>query len=195
AGLSVVGQAVNRTAALDAARQQPDILLLDLDLSGEISVDFLPDLLRVGVSARVVVLTGVPDPELHLRAVRLGAMGVVRKVEAASMLFKAIRKVHAGEFWLNRSMLATIMIEYVHMPSKPKTDPESAKIASLTERELEVVGLLGEGRRNKEIAESLFISERTVRHYLTSIFDKLEVSGRLELMIYSYKHGLAKMPG
>jgi DNA-binding NarL/FixJ family response regulator len=193
-GLSVVGQAVNRMAALDAARQQPDIILLDLDLGSEVSVDFLPDLLQIAMSSRVVVVTGVADPELHLRAIRLGAMGIVPKIEATSMLFKAIRKVHSGEVWLNRSTLATVMTEFVHVSSKRKTDPESAKIASLTERELEVIGLLGEGRRNKQIAERLFISEKTVRHYLTSIFDKLEVSDRLELMIYSYKHGLAKIP-
>ena len=192
-GLSVVGQAVNRMAALDGARLKPDIILLDLDLGSEISVDFLPDLLRIGVSSRVIVVTGVSDPELHLRAVRLGAMGVVLKVEAVSTLFKAIRKVHAGEVWLNRSMVATVMTEFVQ-PSKRKTDPEAAKIASLTERELEVIALLGEGKRNKQIAERLFISEKTVRHYLTSIFDKLEVSDRLQLMIYSYKHGFAKMP-
>jgi two-component system, NarL family, nitrate/nitrite response regulator NarL len=194
-GLSVVGQALNRMAALDAARLCPEIILLDLDLGNEVSVDFLPELLQVGVSSRVVVVTGVPDPELHLRAVRLGAMGVVQKLDTVSTLFKAIRKVHAGEIWLNRSMVATIMTEFVHTPSKKKTDPEVAKIGSLTERELEVIALLGEGRRNKQIAERLFISEKTVRHYLTSIFDKLEVSDRLELMIYSYKHGLAKIPG
>ena len=192
-GLSVVGQAANRMAALDGARLKPDIILLDLDLGSEISVDFLPDLLRIGVSSRVIVVTGVPDPELQLRAVRLGAMGVVLKVEVVSTLFKAIRKVHAGEVWLNRSMVATVMTEFVQ-PSKRKTDPEAVKIASLTERELEVIALLGEGKRNKQIAERLFISEKTVRHYLTSIFDKLEVSDRLQLMIYSYKHGFAKMP-
>ena len=192
-GLSVVGQAVNRTSALDVARLRPDIILLDLDLGNEVSLDFLTDLLRVGVSSRVVVVTALPDPELHLRAVRLGAMGVVLKVEVVSTLFKAIRKVYAGEVWLNRSMVATVMTEFVQ-PSKRKTDPEAVKIASLTERELEVIALLGEGRRNKQIGERLFISEKTVRHYLTSIFDKLEVSDRLDLMIYSYKHGLAKMP-
>jgi len=194
-GLSVIGQAVNQTAALEAARLRPDIILLDLDLGSQLAVDFLPDLLRVGESSRIVVVTGVPDPVLHLHAIRLGAMGVVMKVEAASMLFKAIRKVHAGEVWLKGSMMATVMTEFVHMPSKRHEDPETVKIASLTERELEVIALLGEGRRNKQIGERLFISEKTVRHYLTSIFDKLHVNDRLELMIYSYRHGLAKMPG
>jgi DNA-binding NarL/FixJ family response regulator len=192
-GLLVVGEAANRLEALEAARTHPDIILLDLDLGNEDSLDFLPDLLRVAEPARILIVTGVPDPELHLRAVRLGAMGVVLKVEVASLLFKAIRKVHSGEVWLNRSMVATVMTELLHAPSR-KTDPEAVKIASLTGRELEVIGLLSEGRRNKQIAERLFISEKTVRHYLTSIFGKLAVSDRLELMIYSYKHGLVKLP-
>ncbi|PYS44783.1 MAG: hypothetical protein DMG13_33345 [Acidobacteria bacterium] len=74
-----------------------------------------------------------------------------------------------------------------------KKEPEAEKIASLTEREREVISLVAEGRRNKQIGERLFISEKTVRHYLTSIFDKLGVTDRLALMIYSYKHGLAKI--
>jgi DNA-binding NarL/FixJ family response regulator len=75
-----------------------------------------------------------------------------------------------------------------------KRDPEEEKIASLTARELEVIACLSEGRRNKQIGERLFISEKTVRDYFTSIFDKLGVSDRLELIIYAYKHGLTKIP-
>src|SRR5947207_16003095 len=81
-GLSVVGQAVNRMAALDGARLKPDIILLDLDLGNEISVDFLPDFLRIGVSSRVMVVTEVPDPELHLRPVRIVDRVVVLHAEA-----------------------------------------------------------------------------------------------------------------
>ncbi|PYS44779.1 MAG: hypothetical protein DMG13_33340 [Acidobacteria bacterium] len=101
--LTVVGQATNRTEALAAAALHPDIILLDLDLGSENSLDFLPELLAIGDGARVIIVTGVPDPELHLRAVRLGAMGVVLKVESAQFLIKAIRKVYCGEVWLNNS--------------------------------------------------------------------------------------------
>ena len=73
-------------------------------------------------------------------------------------------------------------------------DPEALKIATLTSREIEVVVLIGQGLRNKQIGERLFISETTVRHHLTSIFDKLEVADRLELMMYAYQHGLARVP-
>jgi DNA-binding NarL/FixJ family response regulator len=81
----------------------------------------------------------------------------------------------------------------IHSNGRKKTNPEAEKIASLTEREMEVIALVAEGRRNKQIGERLFISEKTVRHYLTSIFDKLEVSDRLALMIYAYQYGLAKI--
>jgi len=191
--LTVVGQATNRTEALAAAALHPDIILLDLDLGSENSLDFLPELLAIGDGARVIVVTGVPDPELHLRAVRLGAMGVVLKVESAQFLIKAIRKVYCGEVWLNNSIVSSVMMELLHPKAPKKKEPEAEKIASLTEREREVISLVAEGRRNKQIGERLFISEKTVRHYLTSIFDKLGVTDRLALMIYSYKHGLAKI--
>src|SRR5439155_8958213 len=191
--LTVIGQATNRTEALAAAALHPDIILLDLDLGTENSLDFLPELLAVGDGARVIVVTGVPDPELHLRAVRLGAMGVVLKVESAQFLVKAIRKVYSGEVWLNNSIVSSVMMELLHPKASKKKEPEAEKIASLTEREREVIALVAEGRRNKQIGERLFISEKTVRHYLTSIFDKLGVTDRLALMIYSYNHGLAKL--
>jgi DNA-binding NarL/FixJ family response regulator len=77
---------------------------------------------------------------------------------------------------------------------KTKKDPEMDRIATLTDREREVVGLVGEGLKSKDVAERLFISETTVRHHLTSIFSKLEVSDRVELMLFSYRNGLAKAP-
>src|SRR5437867_9737156 len=191
--LVVIGLATNRIEALDAARLMPDVILLEPILGTESGLDFLPDLLRIATEARILVLTTSLDFDLHLRAVRLGAVGVVPKTEPAITLFKAIRKVHTGEVWLNRSIMAAVISDLFREGGE-KTDPESAKIASLTDRELEVIGLIGEGRKNKQIGERLFISEATVRHHLTSIFDKLGVADRLELMIYAYQHGLATLP-
>src|SRR5207245_10977054 len=189
----VVGTAINRAEALALMQEHPDIVLLDLDLGNESGIDFLPQLIEPEEPPRVIAVTGVPDPELHLRAVRLGAMGVVLKVESSAFLIKAIRKVHSGEVWLNNSLISTVMTELLHANASKKVDPEAEKIASLTEREHEVIALLAEGRRNKQIGEQLFISEKTVRHYLTSIFEKLGVTDRLALMIYAYKYGLAKL--
>jgi len=191
--LNVIGEAHNKTEAFQAVRNLPDVILLDLDLGAEMATDFLPDLVKAGEPARVLVLTGVPDPELHFHAVCLGAIGVVHKLEAPRLLLKAIRKVHEGEVWMNRAMVARAMSR-VQMQGRAKTDPDAAKISSLTARELEIITLIGEGRRNKAIAERLCISEKTVRHYLTSIFAKLQVADRLELMIYAYQHDLATLP-
>jgi DNA-binding NarL/FixJ family response regulator len=192
-GFLVVGQAHNQAEALKAVDLRPDIILLDLDLGGESGLDILLDLMKIADGARVLVLTGVPDSEFHVRAVCLGAMGVVHKLDSPIVLIKAIRKVYAGEAWLNRTMVATAMRQF-HANQRQKPDPEKSKIASLTARELDVIAAIGEGLRNKAIAERLFISEKTVRHYLTSIFNKLEVNDRLELIIYAYQHGLAKVP-
>ena len=189
----VVGTASNRAEALALMQEHPDIVLLDLDLGNESGIDFLPQLIEPEEPPRVIIVTGVPDPELHLRAVRLGALGVVLKLDPPGFLVKAIRKVHGGEMWLNRPMISTVMTELIHARAK-KMDSEALKIAELTVREREVIALVAEGMRNKQIGERLFISEKTVRHYLTSVFDKLGVADRLALMIYAFQHGLAKIP-
>ncbi|MCZ7572244.1 MAG: response regulator transcription factor [Ardenticatenaceae bacterium] len=194
-GLVVVGEAGNRADALAAAaRQHPGIILLDLDLGAENGLDFLPELLSTAGESRVIVLTGLRDTEVHHRAVHLGAMGLVLKEQAAEVLLKAIEKVYAGETWLDRTMTASVLAQLARAREARAADPEAAKIATLTEREREVVALVGEGLKNRQIAERLSISETTVRHHLTSIFSKLEVSDRLELLIYAYRHDLATLP-
>jgi DNA-binding NarL/FixJ family response regulator len=91
-------------------------------------------------------------------------------------------------------MIARVLGDLTRPPSSPQTSAEATKIARLTEREREVITLVGEGLRNKHIAERLYISEATVRHHLTAIFAKLDISDRFELAIYAYQHGLAKPP-
>jgi len=119
-------------------------------------------------------------------------MGLVLKEKAADVLLQAIEKVHAGEVWLEPAMIASVLGEMTGARASQLLDPEVAKIASLTEREREVVTLMSQGLRNRQIAARLGISETTVRHHLTSIFAKLEVTDRLELVIYTYRHGLAR---
>ena len=194
-GLKVVGEAANRAdAIMIATREQPDIILLDLDIKGDNGLDFLPQLHNAVREARVIILTGVSDPEVHQRAIRLGARGLVHKEHAVEVVVKAIEKVYVGEVWFDRSMMGSVIAEMTRATGTKTADPEAAKIATLTEREREVVALIGEGLKNKNIADRLFISETTVRHHLTSIFNKLEVSDRLELVIYAYRQGLANPP-
>jgi DNA-binding NarL/FixJ family response regulator len=190
--MRVVAMAGNQAEALErAAKEKPNVIVLDLLLGDEDALAFLPELCEASPDSRVLVLTGVQNPDAHRRAIRRGAMGIVLKEHAADQLLKAIEKVNKGEVWIERSMMGS-MIQELSRP--PLVDPELVKIESLTEREREVIALVGEGLKNKQVAERLFISETTVTHHLSSVFSKLEVSDRLELIIYAFRHGLAKMP-
>jgi two-component system, NarL family, nitrate/nitrite response regulator NarL len=193
---SVVGEAGNPVDALEiTAREQPAIILLDLDLgSAGNGLDCIPDLLSTSGEGRIIILTGVRDAEAYHRAMHLGAMGLVLKEQTPEELRRAILKVHAGELWVDRK-LATSIITRISRPSQTDNteDIDLGKIASLTEREREVIDLVCEGLKNKEIADRLFISLTTVRHHLTSIFAKLQVASRFELIIFAYRHKLVNL--
>ncbi len=223
-GLTVVSDAASAKEAVDHARSsQPDVILLDLDLGDSHGLSCLTELLEVAPKARVLILTGVYDLEVHHAAISSGAMGIVRKLEAGDVLVKAIRKVSAGEVWLDGVLMARVLsdlwtarsqgaeengnghtngvsdkerkVAEMWRPKNSGSDEyEAVKIARLTEREREVVTLIGEGLRNQQIADRLCISVITVRHHLSSVFSKVEVGDRFELAIYSYRHGLAKPP-
>jgi two-component system, NarL family, nitrate/nitrite response regulator NarL len=191
--MTVVGEATDRSdAIMVAAREQPDIILLDLDLGEENGIDFLPALLAAAKQARVIVLTGIRDPAEHRQAVRLGATGMVLKEQAFDTLVKAIQRVHAGEIWLDPALVANLLAERSRMRGQD-LDPEAARITGLTEREREVIALISQGLKNRQIGDRLSISETTVVHHLTSIFAKLGVANRLELVTYAFRQGLAKL--
>lgn len=193
--MQMAGEAGNRAEALAlVAKEQPDIILLDLDLGDDNGMDIITELLAAANHARIIVLTGLRSPEVHRQAVMLGAMGVVPKEKATATLISAIQRVQAGDAWLDPATMAGVLGEMSRAGKAKSHDPEAAKIATLTNREREVITLIGEGLKNKEIADRLFISETTVRHHLTSIFDKLDVNDRVELLIYAYKHALAAPP-
>lgn len=190
--MKVTSVAGNRSEALAAATSdQPNIIILDIVLGDEDGISLLPELRAAAPNSRVLVLTGLRSSQSQRQAMRAGAMGVVLKEHAAEILIKAIKKVHHGEVWLDRLMVGSVLQE---MTEEKQADPDQEKIATLTEREREVVSLVGEGLKNKQIAAKLFISETTVTHHLSSVFSKLAVSDRLELIIYAFRHGLAKLP-
>ena len=192
--MSVVAQAGTGAEAISLAeREHPDIIVLDLILGDEDGLECLPDLCKVSPSSRVLVLTGVQTADSHRAAIRRGAMGIVLKQQAADLLLKAIHRVHAGEVWIDRSMMGSVLSE-MRTEAHEEVDSETPKINTLTPRELEVVTLVSEGLKNKQIGERLFISETTVTHHLSSIYSKLGVSDRLELVIYAFANGLAKKP-
>ena len=168
----------------------PDIVLLDLDLKGSSSIDFLPALVENGAT-RVVILSANRDQAILAAAVKAGARGVVSKEAPTDDVLAAVRKVHGGELWLDQSLMQVLLAQLV--APAPKADPEAGRIASLTAREREVIGMIvqGKGALNKDLAERAFISERTLRNHLTTIYQKLDVANRLELYVYATKNGLS----
>lgn len=192
--MKVVGMAGTRSEALELIAQQPsDLIILNLELGGYSALSFIPQLRDVAKNARVLVLTGQRNSETHQKAAQLGAMGVVLKEDAVDLLLKAIEKVYQGEAWLDRLTLGNLLWE-MSSRDKESLDPQRRKIASLTDRERQVIALITEGLKNRQIAERLFISPTTVTHHLSSIYSKLGVTDRLELVVYAFANKLAKMP-
>lgn len=194
--VTVVGEATTCLEAIALATEtQPEVIVFDLDLGGNSGLECLAEVRAAAGNARVLVLTGIRDPHLHRQAVRQGATGLVLKDMAVETLLQALDRVHDGEVWLPPTLIAQVLSELTGTrAARLAPDPEAAKIALLTEREREVVTLIGQGLRNRQIAQRLHVSETTIRHHLTSIFAKLEVTDRLELVIYAYRHHLAALP-
>ena len=195
ANIQVLGEAGECDQAMALAKEyEVDIILIELNLDGELNTEIISELVKANRQARIILLTSIVEsPILHL-AVQMGAMGVVSKTGNRQTLYKAIEKVHAGEVWIDRAMIANVLTQISRSRLDDQGDPEIARMASLSEREREVILLIGKGLKNKEIATQLSISEITVRHHLSSVYNKLAVANRLELTIYAYRNGLANLP-
>jgi DNA-binding NarL/FixJ family response regulator len=191
-GMEVMYEAASATEALTFADgESPDIVLLDLELGSENGLDFIPRLLSAFSPAKVLVLTASLDTETHQRAISEGASGIVVKEHSPEVLINALRCVHSGELWLGRSLTAAVLTRIVRATAQQsKKDPELEKIATLTPREREIVGLVAQGLNGERIAQQLFISEFTVRNHLTSILDKLQLANKFELAVYASRHGI-----
>jgi two-component system, NarL family, nitrate/nitrite response regulator NarL len=192
--MEVVATATNAQAAVEVLRQESvDVVLLDLDLGGESGLEAIPLFCAVS-TARILVLTGIRDPAMHDRAVLAGACGVVNKVEPADTILKAVGKAAAGELWLDRGATGRIFIELSRRNSSASQDPLRERIARLTPRELEIVRTLttDASTTTKAVAARMGISEHTLRNHLTSIYEKLGVTSRLELWVFASKNGLAE---
>ena len=169
----------------------PDVILLDLDLGGTSALEILPTLL-LNPASRVLIFTGERQQATLDLAVFRGARGILRKDASAEQVLKAIEKTAEGEIWLDRETLGRVFSGFMSPQAAPRHDPETEKQASLTARELKIIHAVVEssGALNKSLAQRLFISDHTLRNHLTSIYQKLGVSNRLELYIYAMKHKL-----
>jgi two-component system, NarL family, nitrate/nitrite response regulator NarL len=194
-GLKVIAEAGGKEQALKLAEQDhTEIILLHECADDPIGPDLISDLLALSGNPHIILVTNRNDPQYHLDAVRKGAVGVILAHNSPDALYKAIEKVHAGEVWLDRSLIARFVKQGSRANIPAIHEPKTVRITSLSGREREIITLVGEGFRNQQIADQLFLSEVTVRHHLTSIFKKLGVSDRLELVIYAYQNNLARLP-
>lgn len=188
---AVVGEASDRAEALDeAARESPDVILIHPRHTGEPLLDLIKRLAEVSSSSRVILITSEQDPHFVRSAVRAGVMGIVSREQTAALLIRAIRKVHEGELWLERTLLAEVLGELIGPGSVATAHVNHHTNETFTTREREVIALVCEGLTSREIGERLFIGETTVRHRLTHIYKKLGLNSRLDLIKYAYDHGL-----
>ncbi|BCM92220.1 response regulator protein VraR [Abditibacteriota bacterium] len=173
--LSIVGAAATRSEALRmTAQEKPDVVLLDLQLGEDDGLEMLPELLELGAK-NVIVFTATADSEVHHSALALGAKAVVEKGQSEEVLSECIQRVHAGE---------TLQFE-----------PESVKIARLSKAEREVVALLCAGAKDERILGQLGISSPELSNTLKSAQNKLEVADPVALVVYAFRHGLARSSG
>ncbi len=170
-----------------------DVILLDRDLGIENAADDIPRLTALS-KAKIMVLTGSRDPSAHVSAVLAGAKGVVEKEEGVETILRAIEKVHEGQLWLDRTSMGMLVIELSNRKATEKRDPAQQRVGTLTDREREIVATVTShsGANGTVIAEMLHISESTLRKHLSSIYEKLGLSSRLELWDYAHKRGLNK---
>ena len=167
-------------AVVAVRRHQPDVLILDIHMPRKDGLAVLRDLRREKLPTKVVLLAAVLEEEEVLEALRLDVRGMVLKELAPQMVVQCVRKVHAGERWLEKHAVTRVVDSLLRREAGER---EAANV--LTPREIEMVGMVARGLRNKEMSERLAISEGTVKIHLHHIYRKLKVENRVELILYA----------
>lgn len=194
--IDVVGEAADGREVVQIVQQQsPDVVVLDLRMPNMDGIATLQRFQQLDLKPRVIVLTASEDKTEFVQAMKLGCSGIVLKQTAPELIVKSIRKVHAGEIWLDSHTTAAVMRQFSQPPDSgsagiPPAAARGRERAPLSQREREIVSLVAQGYKNREMAEKMFISEQTVKNHLHNIFDKLGVSDRLELALYAIHKGL-----
>lgn len=189
-GLRVIGEAADGDEAVKLARElKPDVLLLDLAMPRTPGMEALKELSRSATPVRTILLTASVERTQIVEALQLGARGVVLKESATELLLKAIHSVMQGSYWVGRESVSDL-VRMLRDLSPPTPEDPRKKQFGLTPREFEVISAIVAGYSNRDIAKKYSISEQTVKHHLTNIFDKLGVSSRLELALFAVNHSL-----
>ena len=189
--ITVVGEAGNGAEAVElASKAQPDIVLLDLVMPQMDGIQATPKIIECSPNSRVIILTSFGEEDKVLPAIRAGAQGYLLKDIPPDELVRAIREAYLGKVQLHpdiaKKLMSAVAAQEVTV-SRFATDSNGG----LTEREQEVLQLIADGLSNREIAEKIFISEKTVKTHVSNILSKLQLTDRTQAAIYALKHGLA----
>ena len=185
----VVGEAENGLQAVELASQsKPDIVLLDLVMPLMDGIHATPDILKCSPETRIIILTSFAEEDKVLPAIRAGAQGYLLKDIRPDELVRAIREAHAGRVQLHPEAAKRLISAVTTPESTPPRVPGPVD-GKLTEREQEVLSLIADGLSNHEIAEKMFISEKTVKTHVSNILGKLHLADRTQAAIYALKHG------
>jgi two-component system, NarL family, nitrate/nitrite response regulator NarL len=192
--IQVVGEAMDGVEAIDKTVQlDPDVLLLDLRMPRVDGLTVLRSIQTRAPRSKVVFFATTDHKEEFVEAMKLGCSGVLLKESPVHLIEKSIQKVYAGEIWLDSNTTAAVIRQFAapteYAPSHPNGKPNRER-AQLSQREREIIVLIAQGYKNKEIAEKMFITEQTVKNHLHNVFDKLGVSDRLELALYAIHNSL-----
>jgi two-component system response regulator DevR len=174
-----------------AARYKPDVVVMDIRLPGKSGIDATREIVAARAETKVIMLTTFADDDLLFDAISAGASGYVLKQIDSSELVNALERIGRGESLLDPAVTQQVFTRMRESSRKAENEAFSA----LTEQEMKVFVLLAQGKRNKEIAELVFLSEKTVRNYVSSILSKLSLSTRSEATAYAVKHRIENYSG
>ncbi len=194
--IEVAGEAINGLEAIElAGHLQPDIVLLDLVMPEMDGIQATSRIIECSPGSRVIILTSFGEEERVLPAIRAGAQGYLLKDIPPAELVQAIREAYLGKVQLHPDVARKLMIVAAakEQPSPNSTNRSSEE--NLTDREREVLSLIADGRNNREIAETLVISEKTVKTHVSNILNKLHLDDRTQAAIYALRHGLGTDKG
>ena len=185
--LEVIGQASTvEEIKTRLAESKPDVVLCEVNLPGQNGLDLLREVPSLSPATRIIVLSDGEIANDVVDVMRGGARGFLDKLSPVELFLKCIRKVHTGEIWLNGRLTEAVLHAFgAHQPLS-KLDGK----AELSRREMEVISLVVQGYKNRDIGQKLFISEKTVKNHLSAIFNKLGVADRLELTLYAFERRL-----
>lgn len=190
--IEVTGEAANGVQAVELARKtQPDIVLLDLVMPEMDGIQATPKIIECSPRTRVIILTSFGEEDKVLPAIRAGAQGYLLKDIPPNELVQAVREVHLGKVQLHPEVAKKLMAAVVSKKEESAASHAATHSEEgLTEREQEVLHLIADGRNNREIAERLVISEKTVKTHVSNILSKLHLDDRTQAAIYALRHGL-----